>query len=160
MEQAMNVREIMKRFSVSALGGKKIPHGVSNPVFRKNENNEYEACAFIYLYQAKELKEKNIRRPSKWMTMNVRTGDIVEYDCSAKDFSSAAADLMCDLRAEEDTAFSAEYKKQTLAIFDLILKKYLVTGIFDKELNDAYMYMMLRMVSVGFKQFYIDLDLV
>lgn len=47
---------------------------------------------------------------------------------------------------------------QTLAVFNLILKKYLVTGKFDKELNDAYMYMMTKMVSVGFKDIYRDLN--
>ena len=65
---------------------------------------------------------------------------------------------MCVLKAEDDTKYSAEYVNQTLAVFNLILKKYLVTGKFDKELNDAYMYMMTKMVSVGFKDIYRDLN--
>ncbi len=158
MNQTMNVREIMKKFSITALGGRKIPHGVSNPVFRKNENGEYEVCAFIYLYNAQELKDKNIGRPSMWMALNVHSGQITEYECRSNDFSYADSNTKCDLHAEEDMVFSSEYKKQTLAVFDLILKKYLITGRFDKELNDAYMYMMLRMVSKGFKPFYKDLN--
>lgn len=160
MEQIMNVREIMKKFAVSALGGKKIPHGVSNPVFRKSEDGEYNVCSFVYLYQAQELKDKSVRRPTKWMSINLKTGMVTEYNCSDLDFSSAPTETLCDLRADDDTVFSTEYKQQTLAVFDLILKKFLITGRFDKELNDAYMYMMLRMVSVGFKPFYKELNLV
>ena len=108
MDRIMNVRDIMKKFAVSALGGKKIPHGVSNPVFRKSEDGEYKVCAFIYLYQAQELKDKNVRRPTKWMSMDLKTGAVTEYNCSDLDFSGASAEVMGDLRAEEDTVFSAE----------------------------------------------------
>lgn len=157
MDHIINVREIMAKFAASALGGKKIPHGVSNPVFRKDESGAYQVCAFIYQYNAVELRNKSIRRPLRWMSMNLSDGEITEYQCSDKDFSATPEDVMCDLRPEEDTVFSKEYRKQTLAIFDLILKKLLITKCFDQELNDTYMYMMLRMVSIGFKQYYKDL---
>ncbi len=158
MDNTWNAKKIMTEFSRNALHGNKIPHGVSNPVFRKADNGEYVACAFIYLYNANELKEKRVKRPSRWISFNLHSGDIVEYDCRERDFSEYPMDMVCDLQAEDDTVFSAEYQKQTLAVFDLILRKYMITGRFDSELNDAYMYMMTRMVSVGFKSFYKDLN--
>jgi len=158
MEESLNIRTIIKKFSLGALGGKKIPHGVSNPVFRKNEDGSISAAAFVFVYNKDQIKGRSVPRPKKWMTMDLTTGEITEYDCSVNDFSDLPSDFMCDLNAEDNTAFSEEYKRQTLAVFDLTLKKYLLKNKFDKELNDAYMYMMLRMVSVGFKELYKQLN--
>lgn len=159
MDKYLNAKEAIKMFNASALGGQKIPHGVSNPVFHKNENGDYLISAFIFLYNADEIRNKSVKRPSKWMTMDIKTGNIIsEYDCREKDFCNISFETFCDLNPESDTKYSAEYTNQTLAIFDLIIKKYIVTGKFDKELNDAYMYMMLNMVSVGFKEFYKKLN--
>ena len=41
MDNFLSVREAIKIFNTNALGGRKIPHGVSNPVFHKNENGDY-----------------------------------------------------------------------------------------------------------------------
>ena len=159
MDKFINAKEAIKLFNANALGGQKIPHGVSNPVFHKSENGEYLISAFIFLYNAEEIRNKSVKRPAKWMTMDIRTGEIIsEYDCREKDFCDVSFETYCDLNPASDTKYSAEYTNQTLAIFDLIIKKYIMTGRFDKELNDAYMYMMLNMVSVGFKEFYKELN--
>ncbi len=158
MEELLSIRTIINKFSAAALGGKKIPHGVSNPVFRRNGDGNIEAAAFIFIYNKEQLKSRSVPRPKKWMTMDLSTGEITEHDCSENDFCDLPDDMMCGLDAEENTVFSEEYKRQTLAVFDLTLKKYLVKNKFDKELNDAYMYMMLRMVSVGFKELYTQLN--
>ncbi len=158
MDTVWNSKSIMKEFAQAALGGENIPHGVSNPVFRKTENGKYNVCAFIYLYQTQELRDRKIRRPLKWMTLDLNSGEITEYDCMEKDFSDMSMDTLCDLNPEDSTIYSPEYQKQTLAVFDLILKKYLLVKRFDKELNDAYMYMMMRTVPIGFKPFYRDLN--
>ncbi len=159
MQTEHNIRSVIKTFQLNALGGRKIPHGVSNPVFRYDENRNLIISAFVYTYSAEELRSRSVKRPSKWMAINVQTGEfIAEYDCGEKDFCTASMEAMCDLNAENDTKYSPEYTNQTLAIFDLILRKYLKTGKFDKELNDAYMYMMLNMVSKGFKEFYRQLN--
>ena len=138
MQTEHNIRSVIKTFQMNALGGRKIPHGVSNPVFRYDENGNLIISAFVYTYSAGEF--------------------IAEYDCGENDFCTASVEAMCDLNAETDTKYSPEYTNQTLAIFDLVLRKYLKTGKFDKELNDAYMYMMLNMVSKGFKEFYRQLN--
>ena len=155
MDKRIDSRNIIKIFQLNALGGKKTPHGVSNPVFRRNDDGNIEVAAFIYLYKADELRSGKLKRPSRWITVDLKnTEHISEFSCLEKDFCDIASDTVCELAPEENTIFSAEYSNQTLAIFDLVLKKYLVTGKFDKELNDAYMDMMLKMVSVGFKPFY------
>lgn len=151
--------ELMKLINKSALGGRKIPHGVSNPVFRKNENGDIVVAAFVYTYSAEELRSKQIKRPSHWITVDIKNGNVIhEYNCAENDFCDIPLDFYCDLNAESDIKFSSEYNKQTLAVFDLILRKYEITGVFDEELNDAYMFMMLRMVSVGFKDMYKQLN--
>lgn len=159
MEEKVDVRSMIKEFGAQALGGAKVPHGVSNPVFHRTEDGSYSVAVFVYTYNMQERKSGAVKRPSFWMTMDPRTGKVTEQiDCHKKDFSSISLDTMCVLKAEDDTKYSAEYVNQTLAVFNLILKKYLVTGKFDKELNDAYMYMMTKMVSVGFKDIYRDLN--
>lgn len=151
--------DIMKLINKLALGGRKIPHGVSNLVFRRDENGKIVVAAFIYTYNAEELRSRKIKRPSHWITIDIKNGNAVcEYNCAEDDFCNIPMDSVCDLNAESDIKFSTEYTKQTLAVFDLILRKYQITGIFDEELNDAYMFMMLRMASVGFKEIYRQLN--
>lgn len=159
MDNRINARALMSNMRKSALGGRKIPHGVSNPVFRKMDDGSYAAAAFVFLYSRDDLKNRTVKRPSRWITADIKTGQIIsEYSCKDIDFSSAAADAVCSLDAADSTVYSKEYVDQTLAVFDLIMRKYNATGIFDRELNDVYMYMMLKMVSVGFKEFYRELN--
>ena len=158
--ETLNCKTIMKIFNTEALGGRKIPHGVSNPVFRVSEAGTISAAAFIYTYDQKQLKAMNIPRPDKWIAMELNTRSVVEYSCNDKDFTTFPSDGRCDLAADTDEVFSNEYSGQTIAIFDLILKKYLLTSKFDKQLNDVYMYMMLKPVSAGFKDLYRDLNLI
>ena len=161
MNESVNVRWVIQECKRNALGGAKTPHGVSNPVFRKMEDGSYSIAVFIFLYNAEELRSGVVKRPSRWMLMDPVSGEIrEEIDCHERDFCTIPLGTPCELKAEDDTPFSKEYKNQTLAVYDLILKKLRITGKFDKELYDAYMYMMLRMVSVGFKECYRQLGTV
>lgn len=158
--ETLNCKTIINIFNAKALEGRKIPHGVSNPVFRFSADGSLLAAAFIFTYNADQLKAKSIARPGKWIAIDLKTQAVTEYSCNDVDFTTVPVESMCSLNAETDEKFSAEYSKQTLAIFDLILKKYLLTSVFDKQLNDVYMYMMLKPVSTGFKALYRDLNLV
>ena len=77
MDKYLHAEEAIKRFNASALGGQNIPHGVSNPVFHKNENGDYVISAFIFFYDADGIRNKSVKRPSKWMTMDIKTGNII-----------------------------------------------------------------------------------
>lgn len=158
MNQKLEVKDVIRILKANAVGGKKVPHGVSNPVFRRDENGNIVVAAFVYFYTADDLKNQKVRRPAKWITLDISTGETTAYSCNEKDFCSIKEDFYCELRSETDTKFSKEYCNQTLAVFDLILRKYQITRKFDNELNDAYMYMMLKMVSVGFKELYTQLN--
>ena len=149
---------LMELINSAALSGSKLPHGVSNPVFRLDTDGRIKVAVFIFTYSHEELKSRVIRRPMHWMTVDVADNDLVrEHACTEEDFCSAPPWTRCDLNAETDEKFSEEYTKQTLAVFDLLLRKYKLTGVFDRPLNDAYMFMMLRTVSVGFKDMYREL---
>lgn len=159
MEETINVRSIMRKFAREALGGSKTPHGVSNPVFRRAKDGSYQIAAFVYTYNAQERHDGLVKRPAHWMLLDPVSGKILNHlDCHTDDFCDIPLDTKCPLKAEDATVYSKEYANQTLAIFDLILRKLRITGKFDKELNDVYMYMMLRMVSVGFKECYRQLN--
>ena len=133
--ETLDFRTISKILSSQALGGRKIPHRVSNPVFRIGEDGSVKAAAFIYTYTAEQLKALCVPRPKRWIEIDLKTQAVTEYSCEEKEFSDLAADSMCDLSPEITEKFSREYSKQTIAIFDLILRKYLLTSVFDKQLD-------------------------
>ena len=133
-------------------------YGVSNPVFRQDTDGRIKVAVFIFTYTEEELKKRMTLRPMRWLTVDVRNHDLIEeHACVDLDFTFAPPWTQCDLRTETDEKFSDEYTMQTLAVFDLLLRKYKLTGVFDRPLNDAYMFMMMRTVSVGFKDLYRDL---
>ena len=151
--------ELLQTLQREALGGSKTPHRVSNPVFRRRPDGKIVVAAFVWTFTPDELKADRVGRPAYWLTCDVTDGDRIEsFSCRENDFCDLPPDAVCDLRPETDEVFSKEYRHQTLAVFDLALRKYQLTGVFDKALSDAYMYMMLRMVSVGFKEPYRQLN--
>ncbi len=161
MEQkTLTLQEMMKKIGTYALGGAKVPHGVSNPVFRKTEDGTYAVAAFVFTFDREMLKNKTAHAPCEWILVNPADGALLQrISCSEQPFSSCGGDTV-DLRAESDQPFSKEYGMHTISLFDAVLKKYTQQQVFDKGLNDAYMYMMLGPVSVGLKPYYRDLNLV
>ena len=156
MKEANRLMELINNAAKSEYS---LRYGVSNPVFRLDTDGRIKAAAFIFTYTEEELKNRTIRRPTRWLTVDVRNNDLIEeHSCGERDFTGAPMWTRCDLRTETDEKFSDEYTMQTLAVFDLLLRKYKQTGVFDRPLNDAYMFMMLRTVSVGFKDLYRDMN--
>lgn len=159
MAETLTLRTAMRVLQQNALGGKKVPHGVSNPVLRKMPDGNYVIAAFIYLYKAEELKAKNIPRPSRWLTMDPVSGRFLqEYACTEQDFSDIPLTEFCNLRAADDTVYSREYTETLISAFDTVLRKYRETGRIDLQLYDVYLQMMLKTVSVGFKPLYQQLS--
>lgn len=150
----LDINKVIKVFHKKALGGQKVSQSISNPVFRRGENGDVVIAGFVYLYSVDDIRAKKVKRPSKWVTIDIISEEFKEYDCCEKDFCDISFDTYCDLTTESETEFSDEYTNTVAAIFDLVVKKYTETGEFDTELNNVYMYMVLNMVSVGFKDFY------
>lgn len=154
MNQYITAKQAIRCFASYALGGAKIPHGVSNPVFRKISDDNYALSAFVFTFTRDMLAEKKSKAPDEWLLINPNNGQLISrLSCATQNFSNLDNDEV-DLKPEFDIAFSNDYKNATLFLLDLLIKSYAETGRPDTGLNNAYMYMMLQPVSVGLKPYY------
>lgn len=160
MGSYIGAREAMRIAGSYALGGVKVPHSVSNPVIRRLDDGKYAIALFVFTFNREQIKSGKANRPLEWLLLNPTNGELIERVlCSNKDFSDDKSECV-ELRASDNTKYSKEYAAITTSIFDTMIKKYTEKNEFDKQLNDVYMYMMTKMVSVGLKSFYKDLNLV
>lgn len=154
----IGAKEAMRIAGSYALGGVKVPHSISNPVIRKLDDGKYAIALFVFTFTKEQIKSGKANRPLEWLLLNPTNGELIErVSCNNKDFSDDKSECV-ELRASDNTKYSNEYAAITISIFDTMIKKYIEKNEFDKQLNDVYMYMMTKMVSVGLKSFYRDLN--
>ena len=154
MNQFLTAKQAMRCFATYALGGAKIPHGVSNPVFRKTGNGKYALSAFVFTFTREMLASDKSKAPTEWILIDPIDGKLISrISCTSENFSDLN-ETEVDLKPESKKSFSKKYKTATLMLLDMLIKTYAETGRVDAELNDAYMYMMMQPVSVGLKPYY------
>lgn len=157
-QNILTLKDVTKSLASYALGGAKIPHGISNPVFRKLEDGTFVIAAFVFTFTKEMLSQNKANAPCEWILINPHDGSLIaRYECTNKPFSQES-DSAVDLLPETNAKFSGEYKYYSISIFETILKKYVQKGVFDNELNEAYMYLMLNPISKGLKKYYRDLN--
>ena len=79
-----DILSIMQETENVLFNGAKIPHGISHPVIRI-ENGKYYLAAFAYVYNKTNLEEHTLYRPSRWITMDLESGETVEINvCEQK----------------------------------------------------------------------------
>lgn len=160
MNQIANLNDAMRCMSKYALGGSKIPHSVSNPVFRKLENGSYALASFVFTFSREQLRQNIANAPYEWIVIDSITGELITRNlCSNKAFSNQKDDFV-DLKPESSIKFSKDYSAYTINLFNGLLSIYQTNHIFDIGLNNAYMFMMLQPVSKGLKPYYNDLNLI
>lgn len=74
MNQITNLNNVMKYMSKYDLSGSKMPHSVSNPVFRKIENGSYALASFVSTFSREQLKQNTANAPCEWIVIDPITG--------------------------------------------------------------------------------------
>ena len=154
----VDIKTIVSNLNRNALGGAKIPHCVSNPVLRM-ENEKLHIAAFVYTYNRENLQSNQMSRPIHWILADIESGEIVnEFDCRSVDFSNAEFDTTYDLNDSTVNRPSREEFEQIYKLFDEIRNECTATGL---EMVDKYFDYLNRILEVtpsNYQRFYKELS--
>ncbi len=142
----------------NVLMGSKIPHRVSIPVLRY-EDGVLVLASFIFFFNKKNLDNKNIERPKKWVTLNLIDGEIMtRFDCSEKDFSSQRFGKLYDIAFNKGDVFDKNYYLNLFEILDDIRKEFIESNVFNNEKYSVYLEMLLDTIPECYQIFYKELS--
>lgn len=152
------IRTIINKLKVKALGGAKIPHGMSNPVLYY-DGNDYRIATFIYIYNRENLKNNEAPRPSHWMVADINTGEMTnEYDCKKNDFSEADYEQYYPLKSGTKNKPSKEEIYEMYDLFDKVRLQYVNTGKLDEQTYAVYFNYILSITPPAYQRFYKELS--
>lgn len=151
------VMNIYQALNSQALGGRKIPHGLSNPVLRSRDGKLYLAF-FVYTFTRQELQSGAISRPVSWMLADLETGRLIEeIPCSREDFSRASREEKYATQNPNGKA-AADFYEQTYGMLDRLRQAYLKNGVLDQNSYESYLNRMLQAVPPSYHRFYRELS--
>ena len=151
---AMN---IYKALNPQALGGRKIPHGLSNPVLRSRDGKLYLAF-FVYTYTRQDVQNGAIPRPVSWMLADLESGKLMEeIPCSREDFSKAPAEEKYST-ANPNGKMPADFHQKVFGLLDQLRQGYLESGKLDAAGYQRYLAQMLQAVPPAYHRFYQELS--
>ena len=147
----------MNNIDQKIFGGAKIPHRISDPVFRYYDGKYYVA-AFGYAVTRSDMTENVYQRPSSWALADIETGEVrYAWLCSKKDFSAAENNVKYSMN---DSSLSAPSEEEILAIlekFEQCRKLYVLGSSEFVLLAKQYNESIIAITPKDFKQFYQDL---
>lgn len=148
---------VYQRVYPLALGGRKIPHGVSNPVLHRREG-QLNLAFFVYTYTKNQLQQGFIGRPVSWILADLASGRIIEeISCSRTDFSSAPYTQTFSVHnpgGPKDSGFFRE----TYAILDEVRGGCLKGQPVDMDRYGEYLEKILLGVPPSYHCFYRELS--
>lgn len=149
--------EVYQRLRPLALGGRKIPHGVSNPVLRVR-NGKLCLAFFVYTYNRADLQKGEISRPVSWMTADLTDGRLLEeIPCGEEDFSSAPPQER--FSTENPSGMPpADFFPRVYALLDAVRQTYLDTGALPQADYGQYLSEILQAVPPAYHRFYRELS--
>lgn len=141
-----------------ALGGAKVPHGISNPVLRLVDGT-IRVCYFVYLFDKEALETGLYRRPVEWLALDMKSGDLVgRYSCAKNDFSQEPANKEYLLKdssvTKPDKAFYAVLNR----LFETACASVLFAGTLDEATYEGYLSKVLSITPQDYRVFYEDLS--
>lgn len=143
-----------------ALGGAKVPHGISNPVLRSVDGS-IRVCYFVYLFDREALDTGLYRRPVEWLALDMESGDLVgRYSCAKNDFSNEPMDKTYSLKddsvSKPDDAFYAVLNR----LFETCCASVLLANMLDEATYMGYLNKVLSITPQDYRIFYKELSLV
>ena len=157
-QRILSSETIFKSVYAKAMGGRKIPHGLSNPVLRYVDG-KLAVAFFVYTYSKADLENKMIGRPCTWIVADLAEGkDLRAISCSVEDFSGAPKDgrySMDNPKGGKDKDFFSK----AYSILDSVRNQYIKTGVLSEEEYETYLDMILETVPPEYHCFYRELSL-
>lgn len=158
-EQYLPTMKVFQNVRKQALGGRKIPHGVSNPVLRRTEDGKVYLAFFVYLYNKSNLDVKKMPRPSSWILADISCGKIFSHiSCAQKDFSSQSKDILYSVNYPQKPIVDANWYTELFQKLDQVRIEYCNNGRINEEVYKSYMDLMLTVVPPDYRIFYNDLS--
>lgn len=153
-----SIKTVVQKLNAKALGGAKIPHGISNPVLRKSEGRVF-ISAFVYIYGRENLQNNKMPRPVHWMLADIETGDLVkDWDCRENDFSRASFDEVYDLNDPLVKKPTRADFEEIYSLIDSVREKYVTQGVFDEKMYAEYLDRILEVTPSNYRRFYRELS--
>ena len=150
--------DVYQKIRPLALGGVKIPHGISNPVLRKQDNKICIAF-FVYTYTRGDLQNGAIRRPTSWITTDLVTGEIRDrIQCADEDFSDASFTEYFSTNNPNAGKSTKEYYQSVYALLHSIRKTIIEKDSFPIDAYAEYMRSILEIVPPAYHRFYWELS--
>lgn len=152
---AMQVFQSVRK---NALEGRKIPHGLSNPVLRQEEGQWYLAF-FVYFYNKKNLEEKRMPRPVLWLLADIRTGEIRKrISCAEQDFSQEPEGQLYTVAFPDQPQTGAAQHAVLFEKLDQVRRGYLEQGTVDAGAYTDYLNQLLCLIPPAYRVFYRELS--
>lgn len=149
---------VFQRLRPEALEGRKIPHGMSNPVLRKS-GEELQLAFFVYTYNREELRAGAIHRPASWITADITTGKKIRtVSCGTEDFSPAPYEVLCSTQNPNADIADPDFYRETYAELDRLRLAWLENGEVSAKDYERYLSRILKAVPPAYHRFYRELS--
>ncbi len=155
----MTINEINRKARPLVFNGAKIPHNVSNPVICE-EDGKYYIGYYGFTYTKENLVSKNHQRPSKWILVDIKTGELYKrYDCKENDFSKQPFDVLYSLDDPNLRKPDPAYFKSMEYFMDIVRASIISGGPIDMANYKAYLSRLYLITPVRYRIFYKELSI-
>lgn len=155
----ITINEINRKARPLVFNGVKVPHNVSNPVICE-EDGKYYIAYFGFTYSKENLLSKNHNRPSRWILVDIETGELVKsYLCKDNDFSKQPSDVLYSLDDPDVRKPDAAYFKSMDYFFDIVRASIISGNPIDMANYKAYLSRLYLITPVRYRIFYKELSI-
>ena len=156
--QFVPTETILESVYAKALGGRKVPHGISSPVLR-SVDGKLALAFFVYTYSQEDLQAGTLGRPLTWIVTDLVNGNILrEISCAAEDFSAEPVEGRYSMEqpkgGKDQTFFSRAY-----GLLDALRRECIETGRLSKGAYENYLHTLLEAIPSAYHCFYRELSL-
>lgn len=150
-------KDVLGELSERVLAGMKVPHSLSHPLVRPEEDRLVLA-SFAFTYTADDLKSGLVGRPRYWAIADAITGDfIAAYDCKVEDFSQQPFDAKYSIEFDAGDKAGPDYMERAFALLDEVRRGYAYSRALDVDAYRRYFEMILASIPPEFHVFYEEL---
>lgn len=155
----ITIKELNEKIQGEVFGGAKVPHGISNPVIHR-ENDQYYIAYFVYTYDKKNIESGAYQRPIQWILVDMKEGNIVfTYDCKNKDFSEQRFDKLYSLNDPTVKRPDESYFGVMDSLFDTVRASIAFADSIDMASYKAYLNSLMAITPGEYRVFYRELSI-
>lgn len=155
----LTISEINRKARRFIFGDIKIPSGISNPVLY-SEDGKFYIAYFGYTYSKKNITENRYGRPSRWILVDVETGELFKmFDCIERDFSAQVFDKLYSLNDPKVKKGTEDYFKVMDMLFDTARASVIYGNTFDNSTYQAYLNNLYAITPQEYRVFYKELSI-